>query len=197
MRLFPQGSSLDLLPDAFCFLDVGLLQNLAILALGIRLGEGNYPGYQVDLLQTPQYVLAYSPRLLAGGAPPGSPEDLRGVPLIHDESIPLPEKRPSWAEWFRLAGVSGVEVERGPRFSNQILALEAALDGQGAALLFKPQIEAELAAGRLVAPFAIGLPSAFSYYLLTPARLVGHPEVTAFRQWLLAEAAAGRGQAGT
>ena len=35
MRLFPQGSSLDLLPDAFCFLDVGLLQYLAILALGI------------------------------------------------------------------------------------------------------------------------------------------------------------------
>lgn len=158
-------------------------------AVSIRLGAGAYPGYQVDLLQTPHYVLACSPRLLAGEAPLRSPEDLRGMPLIHDESIPLPEHRPSWEEWFRLAGVSGVEVGRGPRFSNQILALEAALDGQGAALLLQPQIEAELAAGRLVTPFAICLRSAYSYYLLTPTPMAGHPAVVAFRQWLLAEAA--------
>lgn len=155
----------------------------------IRLGEGSYPGYQVDLLQTPHYVLACNPRLLAGEPPLRTPEDLRVVPLIHDESIPSPEKRPSWQEWFRLAGVSGVEVERGPRFSNQILALEAALDGQGAALLLEPQIDAELAAGRLVTPFAIRLDSAFAYYLLTPTAVAGKPAVQAFRQWLLGESA--------
>lgn len=160
-------------------------------AVTIRLGEGSYPGYQVDLLQSPHYVLACNPRLLTGEPPLRSPEDLRVVPLIHDESIPSPEKRPSWEEWFRLAGVSGVEVERGPRFSNQILALEAALDGQGVALLLQPQIETELAAGRLVTPFAIRLRSAFSYYLLTPTAVAGKPAVLAFRQWLLNESTGG------
>lgn len=161
----------------------------AAVAVSIRLGEGNYPGCQVDLLHTPHYVLACSPRLLAGEAPLRSPEDLRHVPLIHDESIPQPEKRPRWEEWFRLAGVSGVDVERGPRFSNQILAHEAALDGQGVALLFESQIAAELAAGRLVTPFEIRLRSAFSYYLQIPTPLAGNPAVVAFREWLLAEAA--------
>ena len=55
MRLFPQGSSLDLLPDAFCFLDVGLLQYLAIQALGIRLGEAGEID-QAGLLGRPQVV---------------------------------------------------------------------------------------------------------------------------------------------
>ena len=55
MRLFPQRSGLDLLPDAFGFLDVGLPQNLAILALGFGLGETDEID-QAGLLGRPEVI---------------------------------------------------------------------------------------------------------------------------------------------
>jgi LysR family glycine cleavage system transcriptional activator len=97
------------------------------------------------------------------------------------------EKRPSWHEWLKLAGVNGIDTERGPRFSNSILALEAALEGQGVALVLKPQIEADVAAGRLLIPFAIDIPSAYAYFLVMPREVAGQAVVLAFQQWLRAE----------
>ena len=82
-----------------------------------------------------------SPRLLEGDHPLKQPEDLRHQTLIHDESIPVVDMRPSWREWLKLANVSGVDSERGPRFSNSLMALEAALEGQGVALALQPLIE--------------------------------------------------------
>lgn len=156
--------------------------------VAIRFGTGVYPGYQVEKMLTPDYVLVCSPRLLDGEAPLRSPEDLVNQILIHDESIPDPEQRPSWHEWFKLAGVSGVDTERGPRFSNSILAQEAATEGQGVALALRPQVEAEVAAGRLAIPFATTLPSAYAYYLVIPQAIAERPVVTAFKDWLQAEA---------
>lgn len=156
--------------------------------VAIRFGTGIYPGYQVEKMLTPDYVLVCSPRLLDGEAPLRSPEDLVNQILIHDESIPDPEQRPSWHEWFKLAGVSGVDTERGPRFSNSILAQEAATEGQGVALALRPQVEAEVAAGRLAIPFATTLPSAYAYYLVIPQAIAERPVVTAFKDWLRAEA---------
>lgn len=156
--------------------------------VAIRFGSGIYPGYQVEKMLTPDYVLVCSPRLLDGEAPLRTPEDLIDQILIHDESIPDPEQRPSWHEWFKVAGVSGVDTERGPRFSNSILAQEAAAEGQGVALALRLQVEAEVAAGRLVIPFATTLPSAYAYYLVIPQAIAERPVVSAFKNWLQAEA---------
>lgn len=157
--------------------------------VAIRFGTGIYPGHQVEKMLTPDYVLVCSPRLLDGEAPLRTPEDLVNQILIHDESIPDPEQRPSWHEWFKLAGVNGVDTERGPRFSNSILAQEAAVEGQGVALALRPQVEAEVAAGRLAIPFATALPSAYAYYLVIPQAIAERPVVSAFKDWLQAEAA--------
>jgi len=81
--------------------------------------------------------------------------------LIHDETIGDEEGQPGWHEWLSCAGVSNVDAERGPRFSNAVLAVEAALDGQGVALALKPLVEADVAAGRLIVPFEIAVPSPF------------------------------------
>jgi LysR family transcriptional regulator, glycine cleavage system transcriptional activator len=155
--------------------------------VAIRFGTGIYPGYQVEKLLTPDYVLVCSPRLIGGEAPLRTPQDLQGHILIHDESIPAVDKRPSWAEWLRLAGVEGVDIERGPRFSNSLMVLEAACEGQGVALGLSPQIESDVAAGRLVKPFPINMKSAYAYYLVMPDGIAEQPVVQAFRQWLQAE----------
>lgn len=155
--------------------------------VAIRFGTGIYPGYQVEKMLTPDYVLVCSPRLMEGDAPLRTPEDLVNHILIHDESIPVAEQRPSWHEWFKLAGVNGMDTERGPRFSNAILAQEAAAEGQGVALALRPQVEAEIAAGRLAIPFATAMPSAYAYYLVIPQAIAERAVVRAFKDWLQSE----------
>ena len=161
--------------------------------VAIRFGTGIYPGYKVEKMLRPEYVLVCSPRLIDGETPLRSPEDLVNHILIHDESIPVPERRPSWHEWLKLAGVSGIDTERGPRFSNSILAQEAAADGQGVTLALRPQIEAEVAAGRLAIPFATAMPSTYAYYLVIPQSITERPVVSAFKEWLKAEIGAQAG----
>jgi LysR family glycine cleavage system transcriptional activator len=50
----------------------------------------------------------------------------------------------------------------------------------------------DIAAGRLVAPFALSLPSAFAYYLACPAATARRPKVRAFWEWVKAETASHR-----
>ncbi|MDP3538858.1 MAG: transcriptional regulator GcvA [Azonexus sp.] len=158
--------------------------------VAIRFGTGTYPGYQVEKILAPDYVLVCSPRLIDGDAPLRTPQDLVNHILIHDESIPAAEQRPSWHEWLKLAGVSGMDTERGPRFSNAILAQEAAAEGQGVALALRPQVEAEVAAGRLVIPFVTTMPSAYAYYLVIPKAIAERAVVRAFKDWLQTEVGA-------
>ena len=85
------------------------------------------------------------------------------------------------------AGVGGIDSERGPRFGNAVLAVEAALDGQGVALALRPLVEADLAAGRLIVPFDIAVPSPFAYFLVMRRAVAARSPVVAFRNWLLAQ----------
>lgn len=178
------GSQSTVLP----VMEVSALRH-QVSEVAIRFGTGLYPGYQVEKLLTPDYVPVCSPSLLNGEPPLHAPGDLSRHILIHDESILAIEQRPSWHDWFKLAGVSGVDGERGPRFSNSILAQEAAIEGQGVALALRPQIEADVACGRLVIPFDISMPSTYAYYLVIPQAIAERAVVCAFKEWLEAEIA--------
>jgi LysR family glycine cleavage system transcriptional activator len=48
----------------------------------------------------------------------------------------------------------------------------------------------DIAAGRLVRPFDIGMPHDLAYYLVCPQASAQRPRIAAVRAWLLAEAAA-------
>lgn len=157
-------------------------------ALAIRYGTGNYPGFLVEEIFAPDWVPVCSPRLLEGGPPLAVPEDLARHVLIHDETIEDEERQPSWQEWLAQAGVSGIDAQRGPHFSNAVLAVEAALDAQGVALALMPLVAADVAAGRLVVPFSLSVPSPYAYYLIMRRAVAERPSVAAFRDWLLAEA---------
>jgi LysR family glycine cleavage system transcriptional activator len=155
--------------------------------VAIRFGTGLYPAYQVEKLFTPDFVVACRPSLCSGDLALQQPQDLRRHTLIHDESTLVVESMPNWQAWLKLVGVSGVDLERGLRFSNAILTLEAALDGQGVAFIQKQLIEAEVASGRLVIPFDSSLPSHYSYFLLSAKAATTQPVVQAFQQWLRQE----------
>ncbi|OYV00990.1 MAG: LysR family transcriptional regulator, partial [Burkholderiales bacterium PBB5] len=75
-------------------------------------------------------------------------------------------------------------------FSNAVLAVEATLAGQGVALAAQPLVAAHLAAGNLVVAHGLALPSPCHYHLVGHPAQAQRPAVVAFRQWLVAQAAA-------
>lgn len=162
--------------------------------VAILYGKGDYPGYRVERVFTPDYVPVCAPSLRGLGTL-ATPADLERFTLIHDETLHEQEhggrSRSGWGQWLRLAGVSSVDASRGPRFSNAVLAIDAALAGQGVALASKPLVEARVAAGALVIPFDLPLPSPLAYFLVMREAISHRLAVVAFRTWLLDEAAGG------
>ncbi len=157
--------------------------------LAIRFGRGKYPGFQVDKLFSVAIVPMCSPRLLEGEHPLRKPEDLRHHVLLHDDTLSLDDRKPDWNMWLKAAGVrQQVDANRGQHFSHTALALNAALEGQGVVLSIKTLAAADLAAGRLVIPFALSIPLDFAYYLVCPEAIAEQPMIAAFRAWLLQEA---------
>ncbi|MDQ2696696.1 MAG: transcriptional regulator GcvA [Pseudomonadota bacterium] len=156
--------------------------------VAIRFGRGRYPGFRVDKIFAVTVVPMCSPALLHGDQPLRAPDDLRHHTLLHDDT-PY-EGRPGWEQWLKAAGVKGVDAGRGVHFNHTLLALEAAMDGQGVVLSLRNLAADDLARGRLVVPFDISLPLEYAYYLLCPETTAGQPKIVAFRDWLLAEAGA-------
>ncbi|MBA3056843.1 MAG: transcriptional regulator GcvA [Gammaproteobacteria bacterium] len=154
----------------------------------IRFGVGSYPGFQVDRMFGSDYIAVCSPKLLQANAPLRVPSDMRYQVLLHDKVGAGEHGGPSWDDWFRLAGVTDVDSQRGPHFSDSGLVYVAALDGLGVALASKPLVATAIAQGRLVAPFDIAVAQNFAYYVVVPQAIAARPAVQAFRTWLLEEA---------
>lgn len=147
----------------------------------IRFGRGNYPGLTTDLLLREELFPACSPQLLEGPRALREPSDLRHHTLIHDD-FPI-----DWAGWLRMAGVEGVDTHRGPVYLSSVLAMQAAVQGEGVVLARSALAADDLATGRLVKPFELSLPSDAAYYVVCPPRALERRRVKAFRDWLLAE----------
>ena len=166
--------------------------------MGLRYGTGDYPGLETIRLAPGDVVPVCSPEVANADPPLQRPEDLATRTLIHTR-WGSGATDPDWGEWLRSAGVSDVDSRRGPRFNHSEYALQAALQGQGVALVMRVLVEDDLAAGRLVAPFDTpgsgpGRDRAprFSYWIVVPKAKLKLKRVRAFRDWLLDEMAATR-----
>ena len=161
--------------------------------VALRYGRGAYRNLRSECLMPEVSLPVCSPRLLERDPPLRRPDDLRHHTLLHVQWKMEDDAAPNWRMWLRAAGVEGVDAERGPRFSVEGMALEAAIAGQGVALASAAVVEGDLEAGRLVRPFppSASQATAFSYYLVYPEVKAGDPKVIAFRDWVLAEVARG------
>jgi LysR family glycine cleavage system transcriptional activator len=131
-----------------------------------------------------------SPKLLAAHGPFRQPSAFNGVPLIHDDTIALRAEVPTWVDWFRAAGVEGIDVSRGLRFNSADHALDATAEGAGVLLAHDVLVYDELRTGRLVIAFPLILRSGRAYHFVCAKRREEHPHVQAFRTWIKQEAAA-------
>jgi LysR family glycine cleavage system transcriptional activator len=115
---------------------------------------------------------------------------LKGVPLIHDDSLSGRALMPNWAHWFAAAGVRDADVSRGLRFNSADHALDATVEGAGMLLAHDVLAYDDLRTGRLVMPFDLTLPSGRCYSFVCPKRRSDSENVRAFRVWLAQEVAA-------
>jgi LysR family glycine cleavage system transcriptional activator len=157
--------------------------------VAIRYGSGRYPGLASERLIDEAVIPVCSPKLLAGRNPPRAPADVRAHTLLHDDSPDDDASCPTWEMWLKAAGVAGVDATRGPRFNQSSLVLEAAVLGQGIALAKSTIAAADLAAGRVVAPFELTLPLSLAYYVVYPESKSLMPKVGVFLRWLREEVA--------
>jgi LysR family glycine cleavage system transcriptional activator len=153
----------------------------------IRFGFGTYPGLVSTRLFDEFVTPMCSPRVLDNDHALKCPDDLRHHVLLHDDSMAFDPKAPDWKAWLDKAGAKGVDASRGPHFSQPDHVLQAAIDGAGAALGWRYLAAADIAAGRLVAPFNLRLPLGSAFYLVHPEAYADRHKIKVFRNWLLKE----------
>ena len=146
---------------------------------GIVLGNGHWAGFEADPLFSADLFPVCTPAIAQRLKGPG---DLR-----HETLLQVARQDDDWPSWLHAAGLRLRPEKRGPRFDNYALALQAAVDGLGVAIGLRPYVEDDLAARRLVAPFAITVPKDRAWYLIASPARRDDPSFAAFRTWLLAE----------
>lgn len=156
----------------------------------IAFGYGDYPGLQTQKLLSVSVTPLCSPALLASGVVLREPADVLRHVLVQDNSDGPQGQAAFWDIWLDAAGVRREGLPVGPRFTDSALALEAAMAGAGIVAGLPELAAADIAAGRLVAPFDLAVPLATGYHVVSNVLASKRGAVDIFRSWLEQEAAA-------
>ncbi|CUX57935.1 Transcriptional regulator, LysR family [Agrobacterium genomosp. 13 str. CFBP 6927] len=149
----------------------------------VRLGDGNWPGLEVDRLMRNELVPLCSPAFAAEHVI-RTTDDLQSVRLLH--SLVRPD---DWRFWLLAAGNEKVDPYAGDKYASSTLAYQATLEGQGVMMAQKALFLDDIRAGRLVQPIDFSLDRGdFTYYFVYPRNRLRSPAFRRFREWLLAQA---------
>jgi len=157
--------------------------------LAIRFGSGHYPEMAIEHLMDEAVMPLCSPQYLATH-PLETAADLAGAALIHDESMAFAPGTPTWRTWLDAAGLEpdAVDATRGLRLNLADHAINAATESAGVVLGRKVMAEADIAAGRLVAPFTLEVPvTGLAFYAVCPPGNLQRRAVSSFLSWMRAE----------
>jgi LysR family glycine cleavage system transcriptional activator len=146
--------------------------------VAIRYGKGPFAGVVSTPLRSDTFGPVCSPRLGVATL-----DDLRRAPLIHIDGRQVPTPSPDWPRWCAQAGLTDLDTRAGARFTDSALAVQAAMAGQGVAIVSLVLVADALSAGLLVAPFAEVLPGETYHYACAPG-LEARRDVLALRTWL-------------
>jgi len=144
---------------------------------------------EVEILIEEEATPALSPRLLeSSGVRIAQPADLAALPFLElDDSI-IGAQQFSWSRWFEFAGVPRLRPCGKLHFTYVDQMVQAAVRGQGAAIVRTPFLDDLLATGELVAPFPqLRMPTGGRYVMVVNPRRAQLPQVRIFRDWVLEE----------
>lgn len=144
------------------------------LDLAIRFGDGAWHGVDAAEIMPAPLTALCAPALAARI---GDLDDLARHRLLRSY------RADEWSRFFAVRGLPGPTL-RGPVFDNSIAIAQAAADGLGIALLPARLFGADIAAGRLVAPFPEAI-DVGRYWLTRLQSRRDTPGMAAFRSWLI------------
>ncbi|MCJ8517432.1 DNA-binding transcriptional LysR family regulator [Pseudorhizobium tarimense] len=147
--------------------------------LAIRVGGGQWPGVDAELLMEQRVYPVVAPALAERLQ---EPADILKLPAIIDGPSLF-----SWEIWLEKAGLTGGSIETRHVFNDASLCLDATIAGQGVMLAWQTLAAFALEQGRLVKPFDIEASTGMAHYLVTPAGSKSPAKVRAFRDWLREE----------
>lgn len=154
--------------------------------VGILFTDGSRPGFDMRRLFGDELIPVCSPDYLEERPHIRDAQDLTEEHLLH---LVTDDPWMGWAEWFETRGLHVDTSLTGSRFTNYILVVQAALEGQGIALGWRRLVNPMLERGELVRVTTdVAVPDP-GYNLIVPNQRTTNPAVKTFRSWLLKEAA--------
>jgi DNA-binding transcriptional LysR family regulator len=157
--------------------------------LAIRLTRSHRMPAHAELLLDEEANAALSPRLLES-LPRGllSPDGLGSVTLIEPDDSMTGAREANFDVWCEAAGVAPFTPPARLYFTYIDQQVQAAVRGQGAAIVRTPFLDELVASGDLVVPFPnLRVKTGYRYYLLSNPARAALPHVAAFRDWIVAE----------
>lgn len=161
--------------------------------VAIRFGTGRYRHTHAQRLFDTVVAPVCNPALFASPARPRTPRDLFAHTLCYVDWKTDGMVWPNWRMWMTAAGIEDFDDAGCVAFSDSGHVMQAVIDGGAIGLADLDMIENDLAQGRVMRLFDLGLPVAadYAYHLVYPQRSAQDARVLAFRDWLLREAGAG------
>ncbi|RZL07449.1 MAG: LysR family transcriptional regulator, partial [Rubrivivax sp.] len=136
--------------------------------VAIRFGRGGFgEALRADLLSSEDVTPVCSPAVLQLRPGDYTPPDLARFTLLNSSVRMVHEPWMSWDLWLEEAGLEAADAQSGPRFSDPLLILRAAIAGRGMVLGRSMLVHDHVQSGRLVAPFPQWVkPILSSYYVV-------------------------------
>jgi LysR family glycine cleavage system transcriptional activator len=153
------------------------------LDAAIHAGEAIWPGTEGVFLMHENLVAVCNPDLIGPHTILSRASDWQHYTLLQMSTRPY-----AWRDWFASRGMEVEGDMSGPRFELFSMIAEAAVHGMGIALIPRLLIEDELKRGVLVQVIMHEYQSDRSYYLIYPERKSENAALTAFREWIEAQA---------
>lgn len=148
--------------------------------LAIRYGAPPWPGVEETRLPLGELGVVCAPELVAMDALT-VPADLISKPLLTHTA----EARDLWAEYFEHFGLPRPDLGRASRFNQLLMLAEAAISGQGFALVPLFLYEAELKSGRLVKAIPQTYNARRGYYITHAKAADNQRRIRLFKKWLI------------
>lgn len=149
--------------------------------LRVRYGNGAFPDEEAVKLFDDTILAVAAPSWLSGKGITQM-EDVASQPLLSVEGVDW-----SWTTWSEFLHQAGVRGRRPNirRFNSYVIAVQAALDGQGTVLGWKALLRNLLADGRLQAVGGFEMPAPHAFYLTWSVKRPLSSEAATLRDWLV------------
>lgn len=145
--------------------------------IGMQRAEQADPRLHASAMMDERGILVCAPGLWAGRKAHLSA--LASIPLLRSAN-----RLDDWSLWITGMNAPKLTPAKHIDFSFSLLMYQAALEGLGMCIAQPEFVEADLAEGRLVAPFPQVISTGRKQFLVCPARLRHDPAVASFFSWV-------------